>query len=63
MAAKAAELEAAGKTEADAEVQEEESSEEDIPALELDTRPWLEHKQVGFVVLRVEVKNKSPSMQ
>jgi len=39
LAAKAAELEAAGKTEEEAEA--EESSEEDIPELELDTRPWL----------------------
>jgi hypothetical protein len=42
---------------------EGESSDEEMPELVLDTRPWADHKQVGPVVLRVEVKNKTSSMQ
>jgi len=36
----------------------EEDSDEEIPPLALDVRNWPDHKQVGPVVLRVEVRNK-----
>lgn len=46
---------AEGTTEA---TEDQESSDEECPPLTLDVRNWPDHKQVGPVVLRVEVKNK-----
>lgn len=42
---------------------EDDSSDEEMPQLDLDVRTWNDHKQVGAVILRVEVNNKASCMQ